>query len=220
MLSIGDVIFLETKTDNVERFKCKLVERKGNQLYIDYPTNASTGRTAYLMIGTELSVSFVNKDQQAFRFQTVVTGRVKDRIPMISLAYPGEDDVIRIQRREFVRIDVTLDVAVHPVNNEFQPFVAVTTDISAGGAAIILPKSTKLKQDQELIVWFSLPFQNEKIEYIKIKAKIVRFLPMENESFQKAPLQFLEIDEATRQTLLRYCFNQQIQMRRKGLIKE
>jgi c-di-GMP-binding flagellar brake protein YcgR len=136
------------------------------------------------------------------------------------LAYPGEDHVNRIQRREFVRIDVTLDVAVHPVNNEFQPFVAVTTDISAGGAAIILPKSTKLKQDQELIVWFSLPFQNEKIEYIKIKAKIVRFLSMENELFQKAPLQFLEIDEATRQTLLRYCFNQQIQLRRKGLIKE
>jgi c-di-GMP-binding flagellar brake protein YcgR len=220
VLSIGDVIFLETKTDNVERFKCKLVERKGNQLYIDYPTNASTGRTAYLMIGSELLVSFVNKDQQAFRFQTVVTGRVKDKIPMISLAYPGEDHVNRIQRREFVRIDVTLDVAVHPVNNEFQPFVAVTTDISAGGAAIILPKSTKLKQDQELIVWFSLPFQNEKIEYIKIKAKIVRFLSMENELFQKAPLQFLEIDEATRQTLLRYCFNQQIQLRRKGLIKE
>lgn len=220
VLKIGDVINLETKDENGERLRCKLVERKGNQLFIDYPINESNGRTAYLMLGTELIASFVNKDQNAFRFQTEVTGRVKENIPMISLTYPGDDLLIRVQRREFVRIDTTLDVAIYPMNNEFQPLTAVTTDISAGGAAIIIPKSTKLKQGQEILVWFSLPFVNETIEYIKIKAKIIRFIPAENERFLKAPLHFLEIDEATRQTLIRFCFNQQILMRRKGLIIE
>ncbi|MGM0874017.1 MAG: flagellar brake protein [Bacillota bacterium] len=220
MLNIGDVINLETKDEKVETLKCKLVERSGNQLYIDYPINAKTGRTTYLMIGTELIASFVNKDQNAFRFQTEVTGRVKDNIPMISLTYPGDEQLIRVQRRQYVRIDTTLDIAIHPRSNEFQPFTAVTTDISAGGSAIILPKSTKLKQGQEILVWFSLPFQNETIEYIKINAKIIRFIATENELFLKAPLQFIDIDEATRQTVIRFCFNQQILIRRKGLVTE
>jgi c-di-GMP-binding flagellar brake protein YcgR len=217
VLDIGDVINLETKDGNVERLKCKLVDKKANQLYIDYPINESTGRTAYLMIGTELIASFINKDQHAFRFQTEVTGRVKENIPMISITYPGDDQLIRVQRREFVRIDTSLDVAIHPINNEFKPITAITTDISAGGAAIIVPKYTKLRQDQEIFVWFSLPFQNESIEYIKLNAKIIRFIPAENELFLKAPLQFLNIDEETRQTLIRFCFNQQILLRKKGL---
>jgi c-di-GMP-binding flagellar brake protein YcgR len=220
VLKIGDVINLETLDGNGERLKCKLVERKGNQLYIDYPIYAITGRSAYLMLGTELIASFVNKDHNAFRFQTKVTGRVKENIPMISITYPGDNQLIRIQRREFVRVDTSLDVAIHPIEDEFQPIIAVTTDISAGGSAILLPKSTKLKQGQEIVVWFSLPFPNETIEYIKLNARIIRFIPAENELFIKAPIQFLEIDDTTQQTLIRFCFQQQIQMRRKGLITE
>lgn len=217
MLNIGDVLRLETKDQNSEKLKCKLVERRGNQLYIDYPINESTGRSAFLMIGTELTASFIDKSQHAFLFHTEVTGRVKENIPMISLTYPGDAQLIRIQRREFVRIDTSLDVAIHPKNNEFQPFTAVTTDISAGGAALLIQKTTKLKEGQELTIWFTLPFQNETIEYIKIHAKIIRFIPAENDLFLKAPLQFLNMDEATQQTLIRFSFQQQIQMHRKGL---
>ena len=217
VLKIGDVINLETNDEKAEMLKCKLVELKENRLYIDYPININTGRTAFLMVGTELVASFVNNDQIAYRFQTEITGRVKENIPMLSLTYPGDDQLVRIQRRKYVRIDTTLDIAIHPMNGEFQPLTAVTTDISAGGTAILIPKSTKLKQDQEVIVWISLPFQNETIKYIKTIAKIVRFIPAENDLFLKAPLQFLNIDTETRQTLIRFCFQQQILMRRKGL---
>ncbi len=221
MLNIGDVIHLETTGDNAEKLKCKLVERKGNQLFIDYPINMTTGRSAFLMIGTELIASFVsNKDQLAFRFQTEVTGRVKENIPMLSLSYPGDDQLIKIQRREYVRITTTLDVAIHPIFNEFQPFTAVTTDISAGGSAILIPKTVKLQKNQELFVWFSLPFQNGAIEHIKVHSKVIRILTVENIVFVKVPLKFIEIDEKTRQTLIRYCFQQQIQMKRKGLKTE
>lgn len=221
MLNIGDVIHLETTGDNVEKLKCKLVERKGNQLFIDYPINMTTGRSAFLMIGTELIASFVsNKDQLSFRFQTEVTGRVKENIPMLSLSYPGDEQLIKIQRREYVRITTTLDVAIHPILNEFQPFTAVTTDISAGGSAILIPKTVKLQENQELYVWFSLPFQNGAIEHIKVHSKVIRILTVENDVFVKVPLKFIDIDEKTRQTLIRYCFQQQIQMKRKGLITE
>ncbi|WP_052738049.1 flagellar brake protein [Bacillus sp. SA1-12] len=90
MLKIGDVILLETKDKNGERLKCRLVESKENQLYIDYPINTDTGRLSYLMLGTELFASFINKEQHAFSFQTVVTGRIKETFPMLSITYPGD----------------------------------------------------------------------------------------------------------------------------------
>jgi c-di-GMP-binding flagellar brake protein YcgR len=219
VIKIGDVISLETKGAKLERLKCKLVEKKGNKLYIDYPINQDTGRSAFLMLGTQLDASFVS-NENVFRFQTEVTGRIKENIPMISLTYPGDDQLIRIQRRQFVRINANLDVAIHSLNNEFQPFTAITADISAGGTALLLSKSVRLKEKQEINIWFSLPFQNEGIEYIKVKGKIIRFIPADHDLFVKAPIEFQNIDEDTRQVLIRFCFNQQILMRRKGLTVE
>ncbi len=219
MLNIGDVITLETKGENLERLKCKLVERKGTKLFIDYPINTETGRTAFLIIGTELIGSFVT-NENVYRFQTEVTGHLKENIPMISLTYPGDDQLIRIQRRQFVRINTNLDVAVHPKVNEFQAFTAVTSNISAGGTALLLPKSTNLKKAQEIFIWFALPFHRDGIEYIKVKGKIIRLILDDHDFYVKAPIQFLNIDEDTRQTLIQFCFNQQILMRRKGLTEE
>lgn len=219
VIKIGDVISLETKGAKLERLKCKLVEKKGNKLYIDYPINQETGRSAFLMLGTQLVASFVS-NESVFRFQTEVTGRIKENIPMISLTYPGDDQLIKIQRRQFVRIDANLDVAIYSLQNEFQAFTAVTADISAGGTALLLPKSIKLKEKQEIVIWFSLPFQNEGIEYIKVKGKIIRFIPADHDLFVKAPIEFQNIDEDTRQVLIRFCFNQQILIRRKGLTVE
>ncbi|MFC0271579.1 flagellar brake protein [Metabacillus herbersteinensis] len=220
MLNIGDVLLLETKDLTNEKLKCKLVERKGNQLYIDYPINEKTGRTAYLMMGTELYVSFVRKDQNAFKFQSEVTGRLKENIPMISLTFPGDDQVIRIQRREYVRVDTNIDIAIHSLNDEFQPFTAVTSDLSAGGTAIIIPRESPLNNGQEVNVWFSLPFQNGNIEHLNVKSKVIRILPGEHPGYNKLPLQFLNIEEKAQQTVIRFCFDQQILMKRRGVIFE
>ena len=40
---------------------------------------------------------------------------------------------MKIQRSQFVRIETAVDVAIHPMNREFEPFTAMTEDISAGG---------------------------------------------------------------------------------------
>lgn len=220
MLTIGDVLLLETKDLNNEKLKCKLVERKGNQLYIDYPINQKTGSTAYLMMGTELYVSFVRKDQNAYKFQSEVTGRIKENIPMISLTFPGDDQLIRIQRREYVRVETNIDIAIHSINDEFPPFTAITSDLSAGGTAITIPKDSPLNEGQELNLWFSLPLKDGHIEHFKIKSKVIRIFPAEHPGYLRLPLQFLNIDEKVQQTIIRFCFDQQILMKRRGVVFE
>lgn len=91
MLKIGDTLMLEPKYSNsFETYKCRLVERIGNDLYIDYPVNTITKRTVFLLDGTQLKVTFVGADSSVYLFESEVMGRVKQKIPMLILSYPGK----------------------------------------------------------------------------------------------------------------------------------
>jgi c-di-GMP-binding flagellar brake protein YcgR len=219
MLKIGDVLTLELKySDKDEKFKCKLVERGGPHLYIDYPINIETNRTAFFIDGTQLKCSFVH-DNSVYWFETEVVGRVKQNIPMIMLSYPGDDQLMKIQRRQYVRVETPVDVAVHPANFEFSPFVTITDDISAGGAAILISNRLTVNPGQLIHTWLVLPMQNGEYHYLKLVAKVVRVIPGEN-GRNKASLEFVEVDSHHRQLLLRFCFDRQVVMRKKGLLEQ
>ncbi|UII54657.1 flagellar brake domain-containing protein [Cytobacillus spongiae] len=217
MINIGDVLILEPKySDKIEKYKCKLVESKENSLYIDYPINEETKRTAFFLDGTQLKATFVGKDGSAYMFETEVVGRVKQNIPMIILSYPGNDQLFKIQRRQYVRVESPIDVAIHPMEREFQPFTTVTDDISAGGAAVLFPKDTSLNEGQEFMLWMVLPMQNGEYHYLKLRSKMVRSMEY-NEIRNKASIQFLEVSPQERQLLLRFSFDRQLAMKKKGL---
>jgi c-di-GMP-binding flagellar brake protein YcgR len=219
MLTIGNVLLLEPKnTVQAEKFKCRLVEREGDMLYIDYPINIRTNKTAFLLDGTQLKAVFVH-GHSAFCFDTEVTGRVKHSLPMIKLYFPGNEYVMKIQRRQFVRIETAVDVALHPLNGEFEPFTAVTDDISAGGILVQArsDKSANLTQGMNLNVVIVLPMQNGDYHYMQIHSKIVRILKDDQTGFSKYSLQFEEVAPRERQHLLRFTFERQLEMKKKGL---
>ena len=48
-LKLGTNIILESiSSENRESFRCKIVEQKNNTIYIDYPVNTKTNKTAFL----------------------------------------------------------------------------------------------------------------------------------------------------------------------------
>lgn len=217
MINIGDGLILEPKySDKIERYKCKLVERIGENLYIDYPINMETNRTVFLIEGFQLKGTFIAADGSVYIFECEVLKRVKTNIPMIVLSYPGNDQLIRVQRRQFVRVETAVDVAVHPIQSEFRPFVTITDDISAGGAAIIIQKNSPLKADMFMNNWFVLPMQSGEIHYLKLKSKLIRVVEL-NESKSIISVQFIDSSPNDRQILLRFCFDRQLALRRKGL---
>ncbi|QED48452.1 flagellar brake protein [Cytobacillus dafuensis] len=218
MVKIGDVLVLEPRfSDKIEKYKCKIVEKKDNNLYIDYPINMETGRTVFLMDGAQFKASFVSEDGSVFLFECEVLRRIKLNIPMIIISYPGPDELVRIQRREFVRVETAVDVAVHALEKgEFTPFVTVTEDISAGGAAIISDNKRNFSPNMMTDNWFVLPMQNGEVHYLKLKSKIIRILEI-NESKSIISIQFIDISSIDRQILLRFCFDRQLAYRKKGL---
>ncbi|MED3551225.1 flagellar brake protein [Cytobacillus praedii] len=217
MINIGDVLLLEpSHSEKIEKYKCKIVEKSGSKIFIDYPINMDTNRTVFLMDGTQLKGTFVSEDGSVYLFETEVLSRVKQMIPMIVLSYPGEEQLVRIQRRQFVRVETAVDVAMHPIHMEFAPMVSITEDISAGGAAIICQNTSVIKPNMMIQNLFVLPMQNGEIHYLKLKSKIVRVLE-KKDSKPVASVQFVDTTPSDRQILLRFCFDRQLAYKKKGL---
>ena len=216
MLTIGNPLVLEPKYANqLEQYKCRLVDRKDNLLYIDYPINVSTNRTTFLIDGTQLKVTFV-EGESAYLFETEILGRVKRGIPMMELMYPGDEYVIKIQRRKFVRIETSVDVAIHSLNGEFKPFTTLTEDLSAGGSLVKLRKQKAISEGMVIRTIFVLPMQNGDYHYMNLKSKVVRIVKRENGE-DHASLQFVGVTPTETQLLLRFSFDRQLAMKKKGL---
>ncbi|THE15065.1 pilus assembly protein PilZ [Bacillus timonensis] len=218
MLKIGDLIYLEpTINPNGEKYRCRVVEKIENKLYIDYPVNNGTGKTAFLLNGTQLKAFVTADSTSAYFFDTTVLGRVKQNIPMIVLSYPGEDNMYKIQRREYVRVETPVDVAVHSINGEFRPFVSITRDISAGGAAIILPSSRTLLPGLDFLTHFVLPSLSEDYHYVTLRSHVIRIVNGKNGERNRASIKFVDISESDRQLLIKFCFERQLLMKKKGI---
>ena len=215
MLTIGNPLVLEPKYANqIEQYKCRLVDRKDNLLYIDYPINVSTNRTTFLIDGTQLKVNFV-EGESAYLFESEILGRVKRGIPMMELIYPGDEYVIKIQRRKFVRIETSVDVAIYPLNGEFKPFTSLTEDISAGGSLVKLRNKQDIGQGMLIRTLFVLPMQNGDYHYMNLTSKVVRIMKQENGD-DYASLQFIGVTPQETQLLLRFSFDRQLAMKKKG----
>lgn len=207
-LKIGTSITIDKDfTAEGEKYKSRIVDIENDCIMIDYPAHLETGRTAFFIDGTQLLVSFVDDMKMAFVFRTEVMGRLNRGIPMLQLMYPGDEQLVKIQRREFVRVETPLDVAVNKDGTVFQ---LVAEDISAGGMAVNLAQAA-LEQDDIVEVTVVLPFKNNSITYVRVNARVVRV--WEKDGRRIASLQFDQIESEARQQVIRLCFERQLKKR-------
>ena len=213
-IKIGTTLILEpTYTERVEKFRCKVVEQKDGVIYIDYPTNLITKKTAFLIDGAQFRVTFSDENKQSYAFNTEVLGRRKGNIPMIMLSCPPDDEIIKIQRREFVRVQTPVDVAVE-YDNCFTQLVA--EDISAGGVLLTLTKAVNFQIGDAVRLTIVLPYNNNEIRYVQTDALVVTTFERNNRTL--ASLQFTDTDDIDKQYIVRFCFERQLQIRKKELI--
>ncbi|SFA46307.1 c-di-GMP-binding flagellar brake protein YcgR, contains PilZNR and PilZ domains [Parageobacillus thermantarcticus] len=217
MLKVGDTLTLEPMEGEGEQYKSKVEEIGESYIHIDYPVHTKTGKTVFLLNGMQFKASFIGDDNGLYLFETEVIGKVRQPIPMVVLSYPGTDKLVRVQRRRYVRVEANADVAIHPLQQEFTPFTTMTTDISAGGAAIVLPQQqqTQLVPGMVVETWLALAMRSGEYHYLKLKAKIVRIFQAENSDVYKASLQFFDVSPQDRVLLIRYSFERQLEMRKK-----
>ncbi|MER1999557.1 MAG: flagellar brake domain-containing protein [Lysinibacillus sp.] len=212
-LKIGTMLMLEpTYTERVEKFRCKVVEIEDNVVYIDYPINTMTKKTAFLMDGTQFRATFTNETKQSMAFNTQVVGRKAGNIPMITLTLPSKEEWIKIQRREYVRVETSADVAIEH-NGVYRQFV--TNDISAGGILIKMRGAINFSEGSTVKLLLVLPFSNGDIRYVQTEGDVVRIFERDNGEY--ASIQFTDTDEIDKQYIVRFCFERQLQFRKREL---
>lgn len=202
---------LETK--NIEDYRSKVIDIDDDYFYIDFPVHEQTKRTFVFSIHENIIVQYT-KNNVVFEFKGKVLDKVTKNVPALKLKLPAKEDLKRIQRRQYVRIETDVDVAVHCPNDSFPPFTTVTRDISGGGASLYVSDQS-LEINQKLKLYIVLD-SKEGYEYIETEAQIVRFQTENN--VKTASVKFLIDDENKRQKIIQYCFEIERKKRKLGLL--
>lgn len=212
MLKVGMVIYLRTEDvdQSVDEYKSRVLDIEDGFIMIDYPIHVETGRTTFFIDGTQLQVTFTNDAKVSYRFQTEIEGRRLAEVPMLQLTHQGEASYVKVQRREFVRVDATLDVAV---GLNARILHLVSTDISAGGLALNLPTLDALGEGVIVSLLIVLPFARREIEYVRTKAQVIRVFEKNQRAI--ASLEFLSLSDTDRQQVIQFCFERQLLLKKK-----
>ncbi|MCL1631845.1 flagellar brake domain-containing protein [Sporolactobacillus sp. CPB3-1] len=221
MLKVGATLILEATDDEkkVVHYRCKLAECKENALLIDYPIEEETGKTPVFLNGSSFTAIYVYEGQ-VFRFPTTFVQRISGQVPLMLMSFAGEESMEGIQRRNYVRVETIVDAAIHSMDDAFQPFTTVTQDIGGGGALIVVPEDSKIKPEDHIMIWLSLPMASGQCVYVKLQAQVIRLFTDRNTNGNRATIKFLPQSERDRQPIIRFCFEKQLESRKKLLDME
>src|SRR5690625_804780 len=203
-----------TLTINDETFESRIIDINDKYIYLDIPVNVDTRKTAFMQSNKTLEAEYVGDDRACYSFTTKIIDQTFNQIPKLVVAFPQGVD--RIQRREFVRVQTTVDVAVHSQTNTFSPFTTVTFDISGGGLSLILPSNRSLPIGEIVDVYIILHMDNEDIHYICTTSKVLRIVEGKDKP-TTVSLQFKNITLQDQQRIVQFCLEKQREIRRKEL---
>ncbi|MFW5749590.1 MAG: flagellar brake protein [Halanaerobium sp.] len=155
---------------------------------------------------------YYTTDRAAYKFKSKVLKRTNKPIPLLLIE--RADSVIRIQRRDYFRLDVTGKIDVYKeVDDKNYPkkiSEARLLDISGGGVQMQLKK--KIKKGEEILIALKNILAPKEL----IKSKVVR-THKENDELYNYGVQFIEIEEEQRETIIQWIFEYQRKNRQKGL---
>jgi c-di-GMP-binding flagellar brake protein YcgR len=222
LLKIGSTLVLEkiAETDSEEwvRYRAKVIELKDEIIYIGYPINEQTKRTDFFPVGTVFKAMYVvTEADSAFTFRTDLIGREILTVPSLKLRMPRQEEIKKIQRRQYVRIQTSADVAMYGAQTDVPPVSSVTVDISGGGLSLLLPEKHAFSEGMLVKLYIAYYLQKSGPGFLEAAGSIVRLVKNERNRKHTASIEFVEIHEKDRQAIIRFCFERQREQRKKGL---
>lgn len=170
------------------------------------------GELLPLRKGLELKVYFTG-DDAAFGFSSQVIERLKEPIPLLVILAPEE--IVRIQRRDFFRLEVRKNVWYYRINKEGEPIEdlkkTVSSNLSGGGIRIVLD-GQELNYGTMIQLFIDLP----EIKDIPITGRVVQQYDLPDG--KAAGIEFVNISSRTRDQIIGWLFEYQRKLRRKGLL--
>src|SRR5699024_7499482 len=184
-------------------YRSKVIDLNEAEMTIDYPMNKEEYIGLPIQVNHTVEIEYIAQGS-VLKFPANVKRIVESPLMAFVIDKQTSDIITKIKRREYVRINIDSDVAIHSISKTFAPFTTVTRDISGGGMAIVTPSHLSLTNHEIVNLYFVLKSEYSKIQYIKTEAEIIRTTFL-NE-VQHTSLRFDFDDERKRQTVIKYCF--------------
>lgn len=195
-------------------YKSSIEDIGDNSISISIPIK--DGQYVPLRSGeTVEAIYYYEKD--IYKFYSTVIDRKIDKIPIIRLVYPEE--VFKIQRRRFVRVPIVCSIIysklIYKGNNSNldksqSKLKAIITDLSGGGMKVKIKEDIK-KGD---ILLSHIVIENSEVE---VKGKVVRVEKDSENKLNVCGISFIDLDERTREKIIRFIFQIMREQMRKGL---
>ena len=216
MLTIGMDLTLESERNGMlKKYKSKVADLSETTVSIYYPMSIPENKPAFLPAASKVTVHFVYGKSNLVKFNSEVIGMKKSTVPLIDLYLPEPSQFEKVQRREHVRVDALIDITCEFPEAE-KPFTTVTDNISAGGCAVINPPNIVAKQGETGTVTFTIGSSPGKQKKFFLACEIIRVFTKEKRNL--ISLKFIDPSYHDVQLLTRFCFEKQLENRKKGLL--
>lgn len=214
--SINQIIFLSLDNGKNFTLKSRVADINQEKLSVEMPIDKESGRLKIIPTGSKIKAWYIFEDHGQFSFETEVIEIAKGQVPLLILKHPERFD--RLQRRDYLRVSASLDAAIKLTgSNEEQGGwnVVRTIDIGGGGMQFLFPHF-KMKLDQQIKGWITLPFRNGSIVHVSFKGKVTRVSqPNESSRVFLISIKFIEIHEIMRANVVRFCYEKQVEINKK-----
>lgn len=167
-----------------------------------FPVFMAPGATIYGKIIT---------DSAPYLFSSHFIEKQMTPVPIWMIAVPNE--LVKIQQREFVRIDAKLHVTATMIEQEEEstPIKLLVNDISGGGIRLVCPHPYPIGTN--LLLAFELPDE----EYIETIGQVVRVeQPQPDRTLFWIGIKYIGMKERERNKIIKYVFQKQLERHRRG----
>ncbi len=205
-------IDITTSGTNGKKYSCKVKEILGERLFALMPDDLND--SSDFIPGSKVKVTYSDRSAvYSFLSEIIV---LKPGTPSIlTLGRPA--NMVRIQRRNFVRLVARLKIFSNKIagdNKDAEFFSATTSDISGGGLLFGCDTQLNVGETLEATIFIG---QNQTISAVGRIVRVVEQSALSKYRYSVG-LEFTDIKESERDKIIKYIFNQQRELRTKGLL--
>lgn len=219
LFSVGQVMRV-TKVEDVpvtEVFKTRVADLDKRYLYIEIPISESSGRRMSVDFDSVYSISFVDQNRNSYQFYSKILRYKKDNVLLLTIQIPKQADIVKDQKRGYLRVNSNLDIAVQLRTFDRNiHIVTKTMDISGGGLSFLASTDQVFKPGDHLQLWLVIGNKEKGIKRFAMNAEVVRLhQPDLTKPEQIVSVKFINMQEKDSVAIIRYCFDRQIELNKK-----
>ena len=225
-LQIGTKLELELRDEEGKKLDQSLISEfewlvDPKTLMIAAPIHE--GEIYPLRNGTIINIYFVHKagkEYELYSFNAIISGReMSEKIALLKIGVISE--IERIQRRQYYRLGCSMPVKFRVVESMSEivngsiPFrKTIASNLSGGGICLLLEDRLEVGKLVECEI------ATEENKEVRFFGKVIRYdnSQLDGRFKYEAGIAYIKINNNDREAVVKYIFNEQRKLRKKGLI--